>query len=225
MKMLKLSRSDKALSLLVEYVVIAGILTVFMFFIMTQLNSLLIDTPAKVAMKNQFDDVGNEIASKLVDIALIAPENGRVRVKLHMPYTVGDYDFKAGFVERNGKYFLELKSERLGKTGYYPLSNIALEVIPQGYTFSLSNIHELTYTAESHLAPTAVALAYPAKVIEGENITFDMTHSTGEGILWYRWDFGNNNSTPHLQYDPSNPETVIRSSSGTSQHSTSIRFG
>jgi hypothetical protein len=185
MRKSRLLQSEKALSLLVEYVVIAGILTIFMFFIINHLNALFIDTPTKVAMKNQFEDVGNEIASELVDLALIAPENGRVRVKLHMPYAVGNYDFKAGFVERDEKYFLELNSERLGKTEYFPLSNIALEVIPQGYTFSLSNTHELTYTSESHLAPTAVALAYPTKAIEGENITFDMTYSTGEGILWF----------------------------------------
>jgi hypothetical protein len=203
-----LSSDCKAVSLLVEYVMIAGILTIFMFFIVTQLNGIFIETPTKVAMKNQFEDIGNQIVTKLVDIALIAPENGNVKVKLYMPYRVGDYDFKAGFIERSGEYLLELTSERLGKTEYIPLSNIALEVIPEGYTFSLSLTHELTYTSSSHVAPTAVALAYPSTVRVGDNVTFDMTYSTGEGNLQFTWEFGDGNSYTG-SYNPDNPDGAL----------------
>lgn len=195
-------------SLVVEYIVIAGVMTVFLFFIMTQLNGLFIEAPTKVAMKNQFEDVGNEIVSKLVDIALIAPENGNVRAKLFMPYTVGDYDFKAGFIQNGSEYLLEVESERLNKTEFIPLSNIAFEVIPQGTTFSLSLTHELTYTSTTHVTPTAVALAYPTILMEGDNVTFDMTYSTGEGQLWYTWEFGDGNSSSGTYY-PGNPDYAL----------------
>jgi len=207
-QMRELSSDTSGISLMIEYVVITGVMTIFLFFIMTQLNGLLIEVPAKVAMKNQFEDVGNEIVAKLVDMALIAPQNGNVRTKLFMPYTVGDYDFRAGFIQSGDYYLLELNSQTLNKTEYIPLSNIALEVIPEGSTFSLSLTHELTYTSSTHVAPTAVALAYPTILIAGDNVTFDMTYSTGEGQLQFTWEFGDGNSYTGT-YNPSNPDDAL----------------
>jgi uncharacterized protein YegL len=206
--MREFSSDNEAVSLLVEYVLITGVMTIFMFFIMTQLNSLFLETPSKVALKNQFEDIGNDIVAKLVDVALIAPENGNVRVKLFMPYSVGDYDFKAGFQTSGSDYVLELTSERLNKTEYIPLSNIALQVIPEGTTFSLSLTHELSYTSSSHVSPTAVALAYPTTLRTGDNVTFDMTYSTGEGQLWFRWEFGDGTSYSG-NYTASNPDAAL----------------
>lgn len=208
MKPLKwLSSDTKAVSVLIEYVLIVGILSIFFAFIMLQLN-VFVEAPTGAAMKNQFEDVGNQIATKLVDIALIAPENGYVKTRIYMPYKIGEYDFKAGFIHTADGYTLEVKSDKLNKVVYIPLNNIALQIIPSGYTFSLKPDHELVYSRSVHTKPTAVALAYPTTVREDDNITFDMTYSTGEGNLYFRWDFGDGESVEGA-YNPDDPSAAL----------------
>ena len=202
------SRSNKGVSILIEYLILSGILMIFFAFIIIQFNNVLGKTPLYTTMKNEFQDVGNQIAVKLTDISIIAPENGYVKAKIFMPYTVGDYDFKAEFTQVNGEYVLKISSERAGKSEYVPINNIALKVMPVGSTFSITPLHEIEYTKYSHLAPTAVALAYPTTVEVGSNVTFDMTMSTGEGDLWFRWDFGDGNSY-EAKYDPNNPSQSL----------------
>jgi len=201
--------SCRATSVLVEYILISGILAVFMAFIMLQLNSLLVVTPTSTAMKNQFEDIGNQIATKLVDMALIAPQNGYVKAKIYMPYRIGQYDFKAAFTTVEGNKTLMLTSEMLGRTEYIPLSGIALEVMPSGETFSVKPDHELVFTKSFHVMPTAVAIAYPTNITIGQSVTFDMTYSSGEGDLSFKWDFGDGNSTDWLSYDPNNPSAAL----------------
>ncbi|AEA46149.1 PKD domain-containing protein [Archaeoglobus veneficus] len=211
--------SCKAVSVLIEYILITGILTVFMGFIMLQLNDLLVDTPTSIAMKNQFEDIGNQIATKLVDMALVAPQNGYIKAKIHMPYRIGEYDFKAAFTTVGGNRTLMLTSERLGRTEYIPLSGIALEVFPSGETFSVKPDHELVFSRSFHVLPTAVAVAHPTNATVDQSVTFDMTYSSGEGSLSFKWEFGDGSSTSWLSYDPNNPSTALvqhsYSSSGT----------
>jgi uncharacterized protein YegL len=200
--------SEKGVSILIEYLILSGILMIFFAFIIIQFNDVLGKTPLSTTMKNQFQDVGNQIAVKLTDISIIAPENGYVKAKIFMPYTVGDYDFKAEFTQVDGEYVLKISSERAGKSEYVPINNIALKVLPVGSTFSITPVHEIEYTKYSHMMPTAVALAYPTTVEVGSNVTFDMTMSTGEGDLWFRWDFGDGDSY-QAKYNPNNPSQSL----------------
>ena len=200
--------SERGVSILIEYLILSGILMVFFAFIIIQFNDVLGKTPLSTTMKNQFQDVGNQIAVKLTDISIIAPENGYVKAKVFMPYTVGDYDFKAEFTQVGGDYVLKISSERAGKSEYVPINNIALKVLPVGSTFSITPVHEIEYTKYSHMMPTAVALAYPTTVEVGSNVTFDMTMSTGEGDLWFRWDFGDGNSY-QAKYNPNDPSQSL----------------
>jgi len=199
---------DEAVSMLMEYVMLAGVLIVFMFALLAVSSGNLIENPTKATMKAQFMDVGNQIANKLVDIALIAPENGNINVKVVMPYTVGDDDFKVGFEEWNGNYYLKVKSDRLNRSESLPISNLGLEMSPEGFTYSLSLTHQISYSRSNVISPTAVALAYPTKIRQGENVTFDMTYSTGEGSLWFTWEFGDGD-TYSGNYSYSNPLSSI----------------
>ncbi len=200
--------SERGVSILIEYLILSGILMVFFAFVVFQFNDVLGKTPLSTTMTNQFQDVGNQIAVKLTDISLIAPENGYVKARVFMPYTVGDYDFKAEFTQVNGQYVLKISSERAGKSEYVPINNIALKVLPVGSTFSITPVHEIEYTKYSHVMPTAVALAYPTTVEVGSSVTFDMTLSTGEGDLWFRWDFGDGSSY-EAKYDPNDPSQSL----------------
>lgn len=202
------SEKDEGVTMLMEYVMLAGVLIVFMFALLAVSKGNLIDNPTKATMKAQFRDVGNQIANKMVDVALIAPENGNINVKVVMPYVVGDSDFRAGFEEWNGNYYLKVVSDTLNRSESLPISNLGLELSPEGFTYSLSLTHQISYSRSNIISPTALAIAYPTKIRQGENVTFDMTYSTGEGSLWFTWDFGDGN-TYSGNYSYSNPSSSI----------------
>ncbi len=200
-------------SVLVEYILIIGILALLMAFIVPQLNTLMSRMPTANAMKNQFQDVASEISAQITDMLLISPKNGVVKSRVYMPASVGKKTY--GVTLENGKLVVESslwKQEvNLGKS--------TLGFLTKGRTFSSEFTHEIVLNSSIHILPTAVAVVYPTEAAVGENVTLDMTHSYGEGTLYYRWIISSSSGTVTIlpqnsqnswkEYNPVNPETGI----------------
>ena len=184
-------RSDYGMSPSIEYVSTAGVLAILMAVTITQMDALLVDTPTKVAMMNQFEDVGNEMAILLSDTALIAPREGTISYKVAMPSAIGDYNYEAGFVDSGGTRILQIKNDEMGVKEKIELDNLALGLNPEGRTFSNDPSHALSFGTDRIIPPTAVALAYPVKVKVGEPVTFDLSYCWSyEGSYYYFIEFG-----------------------------------
>ncbi len=194
---------NSGVSVLVEYILIIGILALVMAFIIPQLSNLMSKLPVSNAMKNQFQDVASEITSQITDMMLIAPKNGTIKSKVYMPLSVGKHTYSVEI--KNNE--LEIKSSIWNEK--VDLGHSTLGFITKGVTFSSEPNHEIVLNASTHLLPTAVAIVYPTYAIVGENVTFDMTHSFGEGTLSYMWIFGDGSNTSWKVYDPSNPQSGI----------------
>ncbi len=202
----------KGVSVLVEYILIIGILALLMTFIVPQLNTLMSRMPTANAMKNQFQDVASEISAQITDMLLVSPKNGIVKSRVYMPASVGreTYDVKL----ENGK--LVVKSNLW--TQKVDLGKSTLGFLTKGRTFSSELTHEIVLNSSIHILPTAVAIVYPTEAAVGENVTLDMTHSYGEGTLYYRWIISSSSGTITVlpqnswkEYNPVNPETGITS--------------
>ena len=201
----------KGVSVLVEYILIIGILALLMAFIVPQLNTLMSRMPTANAMKNQFQDVASEISAQITDMLLVSPKNGVVKSKVYMPSSVSKetYDVKL----ENGK--LVVKSNLW--TQKVDLGKSTLGFLTKGRTFSSEFTHEIVLNSSIHILPTAVAIVYPTEAAIGENVTLDMTHSYGEGTLYYRWIINSSSGATFTipsdsswkEYDPVNPETGI----------------
>ncbi len=194
---------NSGVSVLVEYILLIGILSLVLAFTVPQLNSLMSKLPTQNAMSNQFQDVASEISAKLTDMLIIAPKNGTVKSKVYMPVSVGKHTYSVEV--SNGE--LTVKSSLW--TQKVELGESTLGFITKGRTFSSKFSHEIVLNSSIHVLPTAVAIVYPTEAIVNEKVTFDMTHSYGEGTLYYRWDFGDGNVTSWIEYDPTNPATGV----------------
>ncbi len=199
----QLSSDSKAVSVMVEYILIVGILALVMAFLVPQLSTLMSRLPTTNAMSNQFQDVASEISAQLTDMLLIAPKNGVVKSKVYMPLSIGKYTYSVEV--SNG----QLTVHSNVWTQKVDLGNSMLGFITKGRTFSSQPTHELVLNSSVHILPTAVAIVYPTEALVNENVTFDMTHSYGQGTLYYRWIFGDGKSTDWIKYDPLNPDTGI----------------
>ena len=200
---LSLWSSESGVSVLVEYILLIGILSLVLAFTVPQLNVLMSKLPTQNAMSNQFQDVASEISAQLTDMLLIAPKSGVVKSKVYMPSSVGKHTYSVEV--SNGE--LVVKSNLW--TQKVQLGETMLGFVTKGRTFSSEFTHEITLNSSTHMLPTAVAIVYPTEAAVNEKVTFDMTHSYGEGTLYYRWDFGDGNVTDWVEYDPTNPSTGI----------------
>ncbi len=61
---------------------------------MLSLNSIFYDTPKAIVTESVYNDLGNEISTKMVDIYIIAPMNGSIDTKFDIPINIANERYK-----------------------------------------------------------------------------------------------------------------------------------
>lgn len=88
--------SDSAVSNLIEYVSISGILMFLMVVMMITVNTHIMEGPANQLSYAAFTDIGNGVSTRIVDVYVIAPVNGTITTQFDIPDDVANKDY---FVE------------------------------------------------------------------------------------------------------------------------------
>ena len=95
--------SDKsAVSSALSYVFMTAIAIAFFSIIMLSINTILTDTPRGIVKESVYNDLGNEISTKMVDIYVIAPINGSIDTKLFIPNKIANERYKIRMNGSNG---------------------------------------------------------------------------------------------------------------------------
>ncbi len=178
---------DRGVSIVLEYVLLVAILSSIIFFVNITLNNQLKEGHTSDVIENQFSDVSSQMSSQLVDVMTISPKNGYVKSKIYMPSTIGGNDFKAGFKSQGDWDYIYIESNDGKNSKYLGLGASTLNFRPQGFTYSLSEEHEVSYKKESAVYPSAVLIPRPATfyVNKMDQIEFDVSRSSAYG--WWTW--------------------------------------
>ncbi|RLI79712.1 hypothetical protein DRP05_02905 [Archaeoglobales archaeon] len=196
--------NDKAVSALLEYLIVIGILSMFVLFLGLILNAQFAEGETGVVLQNQFSDVASQVSSQLVDIFAITPENGRVTAKIYMPKRIGDYEYHVGFSSVSNETYIFLQSDKGNFRKYVGVGKLDLDMTLQGSTFSMSKEHGLNYTRTSHILPTAVLMVSPSTLLftnqsnvwkTNNTANFRICESFAEGGFNWTLEFGDGNST------------------------------
>jgi hypothetical protein len=91
--------NESGVANLVEYVTITGILLVLLIATIFATNAIFMQGPADRLAYHSFVDVGNGISTRIVDIYVIAPDNGTITTDFDIPDDVTGQDY---FVEMDG---------------------------------------------------------------------------------------------------------------------------
>ena len=89
-------RNDDAVSSLIEYVSISGVLTFLLVVMMLMVNTHIMQSPANQVSYAAFTDIGNGVSTRIVDLYVVAPVNGTVSTRFDIPDDVANKDY---FVE------------------------------------------------------------------------------------------------------------------------------
>jgi len=181
------SGDNRGVSMMVEYLILLGILSVFVAVAALSLEDTLRKSQVSKVVDNQFSDVASQISAQVVDMATLYPSNGYLRAKVYMPSSIGDIKYIVGFEERGGKRYIFISSDRGEFRKYLSLgafANLKFENI-SGITHSLKEKHELLFTSASIIYPTAVLKVRPSAIISGSNVTIDVSESYSPVDWWW----------------------------------------
>lgn len=84
---------DEAVSTVVEYMNITGILVVMMIVLTLLTNSAVIEEPADKLKYHAFVDIGNGVSARIVDLYVVAPAKGRIVTSFDLPEDVASEDY------------------------------------------------------------------------------------------------------------------------------------
>ena len=76
---------DEAVSTIIEYMNITAVLLVLMIVMVILVNAFVIEGPADTLKYHAFVDIGNGVSTRIVDMYVIAPENGQIVTTLDLP--------------------------------------------------------------------------------------------------------------------------------------------
>ncbi|MCS7143934.1 MAG: VWA domain-containing protein [Archaeoglobaceae archaeon] len=186
-------KEEKGVSMMVEYLILMGILSIFVVVTSLVLEDTLKSSQVAKVVDNQFSDVASQISAQIVDMAALYPSNGYLKAKVYMPTAIGDIEYTVGFEEIGGKRFIYITSDRGEFKKYLSLGAFASLRFENmsGITHSLREKHELYFLSAQIIYPTAVLKVKPSSIIAGQNVTIDVSNSYSPSDWWwvvYKWD-------------------------------------
>ncbi|MDY6931421.1 MAG: hypothetical protein SVJ22_05855 [Halobacteriota archaeon] len=137
--------NEEAVSTILEFIFTTGIAIALFVLILVYSTGLFIEAPGRTVALERFTDIGNDISTKIVDIYIIAPENGILITDLTMPTSVGGHDYMVD-AEANGDQMVEVSSMKNSDLKIsVTINGITQSVGVNGSTYSGSTEHRLSF--------------------------------------------------------------------------------
>ncbi len=137
---------DRAVSFSLEYILISSVSILLFLSVISISGSILLDLPTDVAATQQFNDVGNDIGTKLSMFYLIAPENGTLDTLLEMPPTIGGHTYTVRMSANNATdQRVMIIADDIDLNISYTINGIGASIPIDGETHSASGKHRLCF--------------------------------------------------------------------------------
>ena len=91
---IKESDQDSGVSGLIEYLLISGILMTVMIVLMLNINTVIMQDPADRLSFSAFIDIGNGVSTRIVEVYVLAPNEGTISTKFDIPNDVAGRSYQ-----------------------------------------------------------------------------------------------------------------------------------
>lgn len=187
---------DRGVSILVEYLILMGILSVFVVVMTLQLHDTLSEVQIVRVMENNFADVASQISAIYTDYVLILPSNGTISTNIRIPSSIGGkIDYTANFESISNLAFIKVEGRGvstvsgLGLAKYISNDGRAMRVNASGDVLSMkaeseSEKPEVKYekSLECPFIPKPRLQFIPASVALNENVVVKISFQNPEDI-------------------------------------------
>jgi hypothetical protein len=141
MKMPCIHDNEDAVSHLIEYIIITSVLLVLLVITMLTVNGVMIEGPVNNVLDHAFIDIGNGVSTRMVEVYIIAPNDGNISTDFDIPDEVAGRDYT---VEINQSDYGKLVIWRGSLQRTMSLSGIGATKDVSGRTTS-SGLNKITY--------------------------------------------------------------------------------
>ncbi|MET1124380.1 MAG: hypothetical protein ABWW66_03830, partial [Archaeoglobaceae archaeon] len=101
---------ERGVSIMVEYILLTGILGVFIIVFGLYLHDALTQIQVARVIENQFADVASQISAFYTDYILLRPSSGYIKTKISILPEVGERHYVVNFSEVDDRIFVVVKS-------------------------------------------------------------------------------------------------------------------
>jgi hypothetical protein len=138
---------DRAISILMQYLMLSGAGIGLFAILMLSLNSVFLENPSNIVMEKRFSDIGNQISTNIIDMYIVVPDNGELETDLIMPAKAGgDYYEVNESSDPLGNQMISVAAMHSTKNVVVTLNGIARTMRVEGTTISSQPSHKLTYS-------------------------------------------------------------------------------
>ncbi|MGB7788302.1 hypothetical protein [Methanoregula sp.] len=78
---------------LIEYVMVTGVLMALFIVMLLLVNTNIMANPADTLSYYAFTDIGNGVSTSIVDVYILAPQNGTISTKFSIPPDVAEQSY------------------------------------------------------------------------------------------------------------------------------------
>jgi len=143
-----ISRDNRAVTVSLDYIMISGVAIIFFLTVTAVAGTMLLDRPTNIAATQQFNDIGNDIGTKLTMFYLIVPAEGALNTSLEMPSTIGGHAYTVQMSTENATdQRVIIESEDLKINVSYTINGIGASIPINGKTYSTSGDQRLTFVS------------------------------------------------------------------------------
>jgi len=89
----RFTSDEEGVTSLLEYVTITGIMMALLVITMFATNAVFMEGPANKLTYHSFVDIGNGLSTRIVDVYVIAPDNGTIATEFDIPDDVAGQDY------------------------------------------------------------------------------------------------------------------------------------
>ena len=141
-------KDNRGMSTLTGYVAISSIAIIFFGIIAITTTGLFVERPSKTVMRGGYSDVGNDISTKIVDVYIIAPENGTLNTSLRIPRSVARQEYEVDAYVDKSDQTIKVSALHTDIEVAVTINGIAHTVNVTGTTLSGNPEHWLRYDSK-----------------------------------------------------------------------------
>lgn len=140
--------NEDAVTSNIEYLYITAVLMIIIAITTISLNSVVIKRPIDQFSEYAFIDIGNGISTRIVDLYIIAPQDGNISTKFDIPDEVAGQDYTVQIVGGTGDKVSVFRGDIQRDVG---LAGIGNTLGTQGSTSS-AGLNQITYLSKGYEA-------------------------------------------------------------------------